>query len=182
VSVAQRPNRAEDLAVLRGPGRFELIDGELREMAPAGGDHGIVALNIGALVLAYARAHGGRAFAAETGFLLSEDPDTVRAPDAAYVNGERAREIGSSPGYWPGAPDLVVEVVSPHDTYSEVHEKALSWLAAGAAVVLVADPSSGHVTRYRSPADVTVLAAGEPVDCSPAKPGFAPIVSELLPR
>lgn len=173
---------ADELLALRGDGRRELIEGELREMEPAGGNHGIVALEIGALVREYARAHGGRAFAAETGFRLASDPDTVRAPDAAYVSAAAARAVGSSPGFWPGAPDLAAEVVSPGDSYSEVHEKALGWLAAGSTIVLVADPAAGHVTRYRSAADVSVLAADEAVDCAPAMPGFAPTAAALLAR
>src|SRR5205823_693078 len=99
--------------------RLELIEGELREMPPAGAEHGTIALRIGALLERAAREHGGRAFAAETGFVLSRNPDTVRAPDAAYVTAQGAERAGDVRGYWPGAPDLVVEVVSPGDLYSE---------------------------------------------------------------
>jgi Uma2 family endonuclease len=166
VSTERRHMTAQELAAVGGDGRFELIDGELRTLVPAGGDHGTIALSIGALIHAYARERGGRAFAAETGFQLSSSPDTVRAPDAAYVEARRAAEVGASPGYWPGAPDVAVEVVSPHDTYSELHEKALGWLAAGASVVLVADPRAGHVTRYRSATDVTVHGGQDELDCS----------------
>jgi Uma2 family endonuclease len=65
----------------------------------------------------------GAVYAAETGFLLGRDPDTVRAPDAAFVRRERVEEVGETEGYWPGAPDLAVEVVSPGDAYAEVEGK-----------------------------------------------------------
>ncbi len=162
--------------------RRELIKGEVREMAPAGAEHGMVAMRIGALLQRHVEAtRSGRAFAAETGFMLEGDPDTVRAPDAAVVTEAHAQRVGRVPGYWPGAPDLAVEVVSPSDTYSEVHEKAIGWIAAGAQLVVVVDPTSQRVTVYRSPADVSVLNGADVVDCTAVLPGFSPRAAELFP-
>jgi Uma2 family endonuclease len=162
--------------------RLELIAGGLHEMAPAGAEHGAVAARILALLDHSAAETGaGRVFAAETGFLLSRAPDTVRAPDAAFVTQERAEATGRVPGYWPGPPDLAVEVVSPGDSYSALHEKALAWLQAGVRVVLVADPASRHITVYRSSTDVRVLTGDEPVDCHEVLPRFAPRASTLFP-
>lgn len=162
--------------------RRELIRGEVRQMAPAGAEHGMVALRIGAMLQRLVDETGsGRAFAAETGFVLEGNPDTVRAPDAAFVSEAHARRVGRVAGYWPGAPDLAVEVVSPSDSYSEVHEKALGWIAAGARLVLVVDPAPGRVTVYRSPADVSVRQGSEIVDCTDVLPGFAPQAAELFP-
>jgi Uma2 family endonuclease len=175
-----RPVTAEELLVMQGEGRRELIEGVVREMPPAGGDHGTIAGEIGGLLREYRRAHGGRIFGAETGFMLARSPDTVRAPDAAYVSEDHAKRVGASPGYWPGAPDLAVEVVSPSDTYTEVHVNALAWLAGGASVVLVVDPAARQVTRYRAADDLVVLAGEQPVDCAPAMPGFAPPAEALL--
>jgi Uma2 family endonuclease len=163
--------------------RLELVEGELREMPPAGAEHGSVAFHIAALLQRHIEAHkAGRGFAAETGFLLARNPDTVRAPDAAFVTRERAEPVGRVLGYWPGAPDLAVEVVSPGDAYSELHDKALAWLAAGTHVVLVVDPASRRVTVYRSPVDVKVRAGDEAVDCSDVLPGFALPARALFPR
>jgi Uma2 family endonuclease len=88
----------------------------------------------------------GRTYAAETGFVISRNPDTVLAPDAAFVNRERVEVVGQTGGYFPGAPDLAVEVLSPNDTHTEVTEKALAWLDAGSRLVLVADPQRRAVT------------------------------------
>src|SRR6188472_1638802 len=112
--------------------RLELIEGELHEIPPAGAEHGTVAFHIAALLESHITAHQlGRGFAAETGFLLARDPDAVRAPDAAFVSREHAERVGRVLGYWPGAPYLAVEVVSPGDAYSGLHDKAPGWLAAG---------------------------------------------------
>ncbi len=74
----------------------------------------------------------GFVYAAETGYVLAQHPDTVRAPDVAFLRRERVESAGEANGYWKGAPDLVVEVVSSGDTRSEVEGKVAEWLAAGA--------------------------------------------------
>src|SRR3954447_11895342 len=112
---------AEEL--LTGPdrGRCELVEGVLREMNPAGAEHGVIALEIGVLLRDHRLTHGGLVFAAETGFLLARDPDTVRAPDAAYVTAARGQAAGPPAGYWPGAPDLPPPGVPPHHHSPQAH-------------------------------------------------------------
>jgi Uma2 family endonuclease len=161
--------------------RRELVRGELREMAPAGSEHGYLALKIGRLLGNHVDDNKlGRVYAAETGFKLSSDPDTVRAPDAAFVTSERVEAAGRVDGYWPGAPDLAVEVVSPNDRHSEVVEKALSWLEAGCRMVLVVDPERKVVTVYRSREDIRILVAGDVVDGADVVPGWKMAVAELF--
>ena len=163
--------------------RYELVEGELRKMAPAGSEHGYVALRLGRLLGNHVETNGlGRAYAAETGFKLASDPDTVRAPDVAFVGRERVEAVGRVEGFWPGAPDLAVEVVSPGDTHAEVTEKALAWLAAGCRMVLVADPSRRAVTVYRSREDIRILVseAGDVIDGADVVPGWRLPVAEVF--
>ncbi len=173
------PITEDELLAMPSGMRREVVEGELREMNPAGADHGTVAMRIGRLIDEYAEGQGGRAFAAETGFVLVREPLTVRAPDAAFV---RSGISGRTPGFWEGAPDLAVEVVSPSDSYNDTHEKALSWLDHGTGVVLVVDPTSRHVTRYRAVDDIIVFTDDEPIDGAPAMPGFTPTPAQLIPR
>jgi len=70
----------------------------------------------------------GEVYAAETGFKLTSNPDTVLAPDISFVSQQRVEEVGETEGYWPGAPDLAVEVLSPSDNAAEVETKVLRWL------------------------------------------------------
>src|SRR5262245_917574 len=130
---------AAELSRLPADGfRYELIEGELRRMTPAGYRHGLVTMRFAWRLASHVEAHDlGTVCAAETGFLLSSNPDTVRAPDIAFVASPRQRDEESTSGYWPGAPDLIVEVLSPSDTYSEVESKVLAWLDAGARIALV---------------------------------------------
>ena len=130
MSTTSQTFTAEDLLRMPDDGfRYELVRGELRKMAAAGHQHGRIAINVTTPLDQYVRAHNlGVVYAAETGFKLASNPDTVRAPDVAFIRRERVEEVGDVGGYWPGAPDLVVEVISPSDTYSEVEEKILEWL------------------------------------------------------
>ena len=128
--------------------RYELVRGELRKMSPSGEEHGFVALNIGASLKDHVKQHSlGRAYGAETGFRISRDPDTVLAPDAAYVRAER---VAPTRKYFEGPPDAAFEVVSPNDTYAEVQEKTAEWLRGGCRVVVVVDPKSKTVRVHRA--------------------------------
>ena len=150
---------ATQLAAMPDDGnRYELVDGELRMMSPAGRRHGRVAMRLGSLLDQHVSQNSlGEVLAAETGFLLSTDPDTVRAPDVAFVRANRLKGLDDVQGYLPVAPDLVAEVVSPSDSSSQIESKAQMWLAAGTAVVLVVDPASQTIRVYRDPSVIKVL-------------------------
>ncbi len=177
-----RPVTAEELFRKPDDGfRYELLRGELRKVVPAGEEHGYLAMEIGRLLGNHIKANRlGRVYAAETGFKISSDPDTVRAPDAAFVSRERLEEIGPVRGYRPGAPDLAVEVVSPNDTHAEVTGKALGWLEAGCRMVLVADPERRTVTVYRSRSDIRILTAEDTIDGADVVPGWSLPLAELF--
>ena len=165
---------AEELIKLpRGKFRYELIKGELITMSPAGSEHGAVIMNLGAPLTVHVRTNNlGIVFGAETGFKLASNPDTVRAPDIAFVRRERIPETGVPKGYWPGAPDLAVEVVSPGDTVYEVDEKVAEWLAAKARAVWVVNPKRRTVTVHRPSKNVVVLSEADELDGQDVVPGF----------
>jgi Uma2 family endonuclease len=161
--------------------RRELVRGRLRVMTPSGAEHGRVAMRVGRLLAGYVDQHDlGVAFAAETGFVLAHDPDTVRAPDAAFVSKERADEVGRTARFWPGAPDFAAEVVSPDDSFREVEEKALAWLHAATKIVLVLDPARQTATLYRGKGEARVHQGEDTIDLSDAVPGWRVVVSELF--
>ncbi len=177
-----RPVTAEDLLEMPDDGfRYELVRGELRKMPPAGHVHGRYASFIGGYLMMHVRANRlGRTYGAETGFLLASDPDHVRAPDAAFVRRERAEAAGDAPGFFPGAPDLAIEVVSPGDRYTEVDEKVADWLDAGTLAVVVVNPRRRTVNVHRSPTDVTALSESDTLDVSDVVPGWRMPVKEIF--
>ena len=153
--------------------RYEIIEGELRSMAPAGSQHGRVAMNVAIDLGEHVKTNRlGVVFAAETGFKIRTNPDTVRAPDIAFVTTLRADAIGDPPGYWPGAPDLAIEVLSPGDNYSEVEEKVFDWLDAGARLVIVFNPRNKTATAYRSRTSIQVHTTTEKIDASDVVSGW----------
>ncbi len=181
-NVVTRPVTADELLVLPEDGmRHELRRGELTTMVPPGFRQGrVVAVIAAALERHVTPRDLGHILAGEPGFQLSSDPDTVRAPDVAFVAQARVDAVGVPDGYWPGAPDVAIEVVSPGDSYSDLQEKALEWLAAGARLVLVVDPRRRTVTAYRSPDRIVELSAGQLLDASDGVPGWSIPVDELF--
>src|SRR5688500_6257676 len=132
MTVIPRHFTAEDLwAMPTVDGRRELVRGEVREMPPGGFDHGAIGMNIAVRLGAHvAQNRLGVVLGADTGFVLSRNPDTVRAPDVAFVAAARIPASGRTVRFWEGAPDVAIEVVSPGDTVEEVEEKVDHYLDA----------------------------------------------------
>ena len=173
---------AELLRLPTGMGqRYELAEGELLTMSPAGSRHGRIALRIGSLLERFVRqGRLGASFGAETGFLLSRDPDTVRAPDAAFVSAARLPAGDLPDGYFSGAPDLAVEVVSPTDSAAEVQRKVAEYFAAGAQQVWVLYPETRSVVAFRSARESLVLGIADTLDGGATLPGFVCPVASLF--
>ena len=131
-------------------------------MSPAGSEHGNIAARIAARLVVHVEQYDlGKTYAAETGFLISTSPDTVRAPDAAFVSNERLAKAEPTCGYLQLSPDLVVEVISPNDRFSQVEAKAADWLRAGTEIVLVADPENLVLKVYAKDSGIRTLGQGE---------------------
>jgi Uma2 family endonuclease len=182
MSTAARPVTAEELLRMSHDGvRRELVKGELRTMAPAGFDHGAVIDNVQFLLSRHVREHKlGVVVGAETGFKLSIDPDTVRGADVAFVSAERLAGRERPRGFWPGAPDLAVEVVSPTDTVDEIEEKVDDYLRAGARLVWVVNPRRRTVTVYRPGAQPVLLTEDQELTGEDVVPGFRCHVREFF--
>jgi Uma2 family endonuclease len=173
---------AVQLLAMPGDGnRYELVQGELRVMSPTGAEHGAVVARLTWRLAKHAEENRlGVVFGAETGFLLARNPDTVRAPDIAFVSQAQREAVGAVKGYWPGAPALAVEVTSPTDSFSDVEEEALGWLAAGSQLVWVVDPRQKNVTVYRRPDDIRVLGHDAELEAPELLPHWKVPVRELF--
>ena len=181
-AVQPRLVTADELLVMPDDGfRHELVDGEVFVSPPPGEEHGAVAAEILVSLGSHVRAHAlGRVFAAETGFRTSSAPDTVMAPDAAFVSRGRIEQVAISKGYRAGAPDLAVEVVSPSDSFAEVEAKVARWLAAGCRMVVVVNPGRRAATVYRSRADIVLLMEGDVLDGGDVVPGWTLPLRDLF--
>ena len=173
---------ADELLQMKDDGfRYELVRGELIKNSPAGHRHGRITLNFTTPLYQFVRANQlGAVYAAGTGFKLSEDPDVVRAPDAAFIRRERVEAVGLTTGFWPGAPDLAAEVVSPGDTYAEVQDKVADWLDAGTRLVVVVNPSTQTVALYYSRSDVRILTTDDVLNGGQVVPNWTLPVRDIF--
>jgi Uma2 family endonuclease len=175
---------ADELFMMPHDGfRYELEKGELIKMSPTGGKHGILAIRLGAALVQHVEANDlGEAFGAETGFILTTNPDTVRAPDAAFVSRERIPPGDFPEKFWPGAPDLAVEVISPSDTLYEVEEKIEEYLAAGVKLIWIVNPKKRTVTIYQPDIEPQTLSEADTLDGREVVPGFQYSLARLFAR
>ncbi|MDA1231423.1 MAG: Uma2 family endonuclease [Planctomycetota bacterium] len=182
MSIIQALLTADDLQKIpRGQARHELVCGELTTMSPAGFEHGLITMELATSLQVFVKKRKlGRVFAAETGFLIERNPDTVRAPDIAFVTSQKFASTARKSGYWPGVPDLAVEVVSPTDLWSEVQSKALMWLEAGVRLVWIVDPRQKQVTVFESRENITALKSNQTLTAPALLPGFSLQVSEIF--
>jgi Uma2 family endonuclease len=171
---------AEELLRLRLPDkRTELIRGRLVVRDPGGARHGAVAMRLGYRIMVHAEAHNlGRVYAAETGFKIESDPDTVRAPDVAFISRSRLPEV--EPRGYPGwAPDLAVEVLAHDDHPAETLEKVAQWLKAGVRLVWVVDSEKQPARVYRADGSESLLGPNDALHGGDVLPGFRCPLADL---
>jgi Uma2 family endonuclease len=170
----------ELLRLPRGCHRFELVRGELRTMSPAGADHSAVALRLGARLDAHVHRHAlGRVFGADCGFRIESNPDTVLAPDAAFIG--RSRLVGvDTRGFAALCPDLVVEVRSPSDSARAVRNKVQQWLRFGCRLAITVEPESQCATIHRPGVEPLHLGIDDAIDGGEVVPGFRLTLRELF--
>jgi Uma2 family endonuclease len=171
---------ADQLLTTPGLGRCELVRGELMVMSPAGFEHGQIIGEMTAALVAFVKQHQlGMVMGAETGFQIGHNPDTVRAPDVAFVRSDR---VPPAPvrGFFQGPPDLAVEVVSPGDRVGEVAAKVQQWLDAGCSLVWVVDPQVRTVAVYRSRGSTGVVGAAGELSGEDVLPGFRLALADLF--
>ena len=173
---------ADELFDLPSDGmRHELVRGELRTMPPGGLEHGDESSELDGSLGVYVRAHKlGRVYTNEPGFILTTNPDTVRAPDVAFLARERVPDAVSRRRYYRGAPDLAVEVISPNDRYTEVAEKIAEWLNHGTRLVFVVDPRRQTVDVHRPGQPTRTLGLDDTLDGEDVVPGWSMPVRELF--
>ncbi|MFN3651395.1 MAG: Uma2 family endonuclease [Armatimonadota bacterium] len=174
---SERPKRrltSADLARLpEGRCRYELIDGELREYPWGDALHGMVGARLGAAASVFVEERNlGRTFLAGTGFWIREDPDTVLAPDWAFVPYHQ-RPGKPSNDFVRTVPALVLEVQAQLETRGEAAAKVGRWLAAGAPVVWDCDPSRKLVLVHRADKETVMLGVADTLDGGEILPEFA---------
>ena len=173
---------ADELAAMPDDGRYqyELVRGKLIRMSPSFSGPAIVATNIGFEIGPFVRQHRlGVCSGADWGFLLASNPDTVRSPDFSFVRADRVPAAGVPRGFWPGAPDLAVEVLSASNRPGQVRRKVRDYLKAGTRLVWVVDPERRTATVYRRDVSSERVDADGVLDGEDVLPGFRLALREV---
>ncbi len=172
---------AEELAQLPDEGgRYELVAGVMHKMAAASYHHAKLANRFAHKLTTYVEAHQLGEVSGESGWVLATNPDTVRIPDAAFLVQRRVTAEAEVAGFQRGAPDLVLEVISPTDSYSEVAAKVDEWLAGGARMVVIIDPRKHIIRVHRSKTEAVTLHAADTLDGGDVVPGWRLPVHEIF--
>jgi Uma2 family endonuclease len=172
MAVVQTLITAEQLLAMGSDARFELVRGELVEMSPVGRTHSWVVAQLLSWMFPFARRNKLGVVGTELGFILSRDPDVVLAPDLYFVSKPRWGDLDAH-GFFEGAPDLAVEVLSPDDRATKVHEKIRKYFRAGSSLFWLVDPDNMTVTVYRPSGEVRILSGSQAVTGEEVLPGFS---------
>ncbi len=163
-----------------GQYRSELSRGLLIREPRPGALHARIAADLYSELQQFVQEHGLGSIEIEAGFRLSAEPLTVRGPDVAFISKDRLpAEIPVS--WWPFAPDLAIEVVSPGKTLSELHEKIFEYFEAGTRQVWVVEPRTRSVTVYRSLSDISIVREPDVLDGGDLLPGLMLKLDSFLP-
>jgi Uma2 family endonuclease len=172
----------EFMAADLGEGTFELVRGEVVEMAPPMPEHGRICVNVAFVLETYARQSGlGFTLSNDSAVLTERSPDTVRGPDVCYYAHSRWPRAQVGQGLPPVPPDLAVEVVSPGNRPGELLRKISEYLEAGVPMVWAVHPKRHHIVLYRTGEDEPIFVReGDVLENLAELPGFRCAVSDFF--
>jgi Uma2 family endonuclease len=187
MAVAPAPPQTEalitgDELLARGDtGPCELIEGRIVYMSPTADEHGGYESNFDEYLKAFVRRHKlGKIRVGEVGIYTHRNPDTIRAADVAFISNEQYAKRKKKGGFLDVAPELVVEIMSPDDRWSEVKQKLREYFAIGVKLVWVADPADKTVYAYRSLTDVREFTEADMLPGDEVLPGFSVSVAQVF--
>jgi len=176
----ERMMTGEELAALNDTGPCELVAGSIVPMTPTSDEHGGYAANITSILLSFVRAHGlGKVRAGEVGVYTRRNPDTIRAVDVLFISQDRYDRRGETV-FLDVPPDLIVEILSPGNTWSETIQKLREYFSIGVRLVWLVNPSSRSVFAYRSLTDVREFTIDDDLPGDDVLPGFSVAVRDIF--
>jgi Uma2 family endonuclease len=170
----------EELFRMGDIGPCELIDGQIVSKPYDTDEHACIEGNLGYAVSKFLKQHKiGKAGVGGVGVYIRRNPDTVRAADLFFMS--NARYNGARfEGYLETAPDLIAEIVSDTDAWSDVTQKLRDYFSIGVRLVWIADPQTRSVYAYRSITDVREFTSNDDLPGDDVLPGFNVKVAELF--
>lgn len=171
----------EFLEFCRNEKHLELVRGAVIQLSPSGIVHNQIESHASDILKAFVKPRKlGVVWTGDAGFILERDPFTVRSPDLSFVKQERFEPVKQRAGFFPGAPDFAVEILSPTDSLKATEAKAQMYLRTGCSVVWILDPADHTLRIYRAGEDARLLNLEDEADAEPALPGFRCPVRDLF--
>ena len=170
----------EELLAMPNVESAELIKGEIVHKMPTGHLHGLLEVLIAALLFNHVHPRKiGHVLGGEVGLYTHRNPDTVRAADVAFISNERYQRVRSS-SFLDVAPELIVEIMSPDDRWSEIHKKLTEYFAANVVLIWIVDPKLEQIHVYRSLDDVIRLTKDDNLTGDTVLPEFSVPLTEIF--
>ena len=173
----------EEFMALPKDGRYEIVNGELIDRGNSGALHGNIGAILSSALFAVVNAQKlGALFDSSTAFKMKNG--NRRSPDISFFAKERLQGITELPsGFLEGAPDLVVEVLSPGNTVEEMHNKLVEYFDNGTRLAWMIHPSEHYVLVYRSAQEPDrLLKSVDALDGEEVIPGFSLPVADLFQK
>ncbi|MCS7168462.1 MAG: Uma2 family endonuclease [Gemmatales bacterium] len=171
----------EELLRMPKDRRYELVDGELLEK-PMSAISSAVGLQLANRLAAFVESNDlGIVFNADASYrCFPNNPDRVRRPDISFIRKERITPELWQWGHIPLVPDLVVEVLSPHDLSKDTEERIDDYLEAGVPLIWVVQPATRRVYVYRPDRPGLILGPHDELTGEPVLPGLRLTVREIF--
>jgi Uma2 family endonuclease len=168
------------MALPKDEGPYEFVNGEVIHIGNSGMEHGNIGMFLGGAIEIYVRSKKlGATCDSSTAFTMKSG--NKRSPDVSFVSRERLQGLKRLPkGYFQGAPDLVVEVISPSNTFEEIHNKLVEYFESGCRLAWVVHPDEQWVLVYDRPQPDRLLKGSDPLEGESVIPGFTLPVAELF--
>jgi Uma2 family endonuclease len=170
----------EELLAMGDIGPCELIDGRIVAMSPTGGEHGTLESELGRVLGNFViEKRLGWVLTGEVGIYIRRNPDRIRAADIAFLSRQRLPRK-PAPGFLTVAPELIVEVISPTDTWEDMRRKLADYFSIGVERVWVVEPENRAVVIYRSLNEAVTLNEGDVLQGEGALEGFELSIAALF--
>lgn len=160
----------------------EVVDGELIMSPKNDFFHGDIASELSMAMRAYARTKRlGTVLDSNTGFWMKNR--NCRAPDVSFVSRARLTQLGfkrSTRTFFPGAPELAVEIISPNNTRAEIDRRLRDFFESGTQIAWIIDPEQQRVEVCHSLTQRRLIGAGGFLDGEDLLPGFRYPIADLF--
>ncbi len=173
---------AEEYAPRPDPGHpEELVKGKIVPMPQPNRRHGQICAQTVYLFRRFLEGNDlGHLLSNDAGVITRRNPDTVRGADIAFYSYSRLPKGPLPASYGPEVPELVVEVRSPSDRWSDILIKVGEYLDAGVLIVVVLDDEPQKALFYSADRMPRILGAADELTVPEILPGFAVAVGRFF--